>query len=83
VAAATNSASGNNFATSVAAGSVVAGDGQKWAAARLAAEGTCFYIVDYGVDPGTGAGTFRRSTANAATCNANTALAYTSSDGSW
>ena len=83
VAAATNSSAANNYATSVAFGNVIGTDGQKWSAARLAAEGTCFYIVDYGVDPGTGAGTFRTSTPAAATCNANTALAVTASDGSW
>jgi len=83
VPAATNSQSSNNFAVSVAAANVKAGDGQEWGAARLAAEGTCFYITDYGVDPGTGAGTFRTSTPAAATCNANTALGKTASDGTW
>ena len=78
-----NSDAANTYAVSVGFGNVVGTDGQKWGAARLAAEGTCFYIVDYGVDPGTGAGTFRTSTPAAATCNANTALGVTASDGSW
>ncbi len=73
----------NNYAVSVDTGNVIGVDGQEWSAARLAAEGTCFYITDYGVDPGTGAGTFRNSTPAAATCNAATALAFTASDGSW
>jgi type IV pilus assembly protein PilA len=85
VPAGTASQSTNNYAVSVATGSVVAGDGQKWAAARLAAEGTCFRIADYGVDPGTGAGTFRTSTANApaGSCTGTSALAVAASDGSW
>jgi type IV pilus assembly protein PilA len=87
VAGGTNSNTTNNFAVSVETGNVIGTDGQKWGAARLAAEGTCFYITDLGVDPdGAGpltAGTFRNSTAGAATCNAGTALTFANSDGSW
>ena len=79
-----NSANANSYAVSVAAGNVLAGDGQAWGAARLSAAGNCYMITDLGVDPDGGgpqtAGTFRTS---GAPCNGDTAIAKRANDGSW
>ena len=56
VAAGVASASGNNFAVSVAVSNVAAGDSQVWAAARLSASGTCMYLKDVAATGGAGAG---------------------------
>jgi type IV pilus assembly protein PilA len=75
---------GNVYTVSVAIANVGTDVNQEWAAARLSASGDCYYITDYAVDPGTGAGTFRNHlAAPAASCNATDALAFTTSDGSW
>jgi len=87
VATGVASANGNNFAVSVGTGNVLAGDGQKWAAARLSATGTCYFITDLGADPdGAGpllAGTFRNSAAAPNTCTGTQALTFGTSDGTW
>lgn len=72
VAAGTASSSANNFAVSVAVGGT---NDQEWAAARMSASGTCFFIHD--VASGSGAGTFYGSTTNAANCTGTQALSAT------
>jgi type IV pilus assembly protein PilA len=70
LAAGTASSSANNFAVSVAVGGA---NDQEWAAARMSASGTCFYIHDDASAPV--AGTFYGSTVVAASCTGTLALA--------
>jgi type IV pilus assembly protein PilA len=81
VAAGTASATGNNFAVSVAVGNVQAGDSQVFAAARMSASGECFTIKDVAAAGGSGAGNTPRtwfdSTTTAANCTGTWALSNT------
>jgi type IV pilus assembly protein PilA len=78
VPAATASSSSNNFAVSVAVGSVSTGDNQVWAAARMSASGTCYFIKDVAAQGGSGAGntpgTWYGSTTTAGNCTGTQAL---------
>jgi type IV pilus assembly protein PilA len=83
VAAGTASATGNNFAVSVTTGAVNGNADQAFAAARMSASGTCYFIKDVAATGGSGAGntpgTWYGSTTTAASCTGTQALASAAS----
>ena len=66
------STSANEFRVDVAVGSVVAGDNQIFAAARISASDNCYIMTD--IASGTGAGTFRGQDGTTSPCQADTAF---------